>query len=131
MAEKEPVRPAGAAPAVPLTPGIRAGGFIFVSGQTGRRVVNGQLVIGEGMAEQTRNCLENIKAVLEAGGSSMDKVVKCTVYLTDMGDFQTMNDVYRHYFAVDGNDPPARTTVEVSSLANPALLVEIEAVALA
>ena len=115
----------------PLTPGIRAGGFLFVSGQTGGRVVNGERKLGEGIAEQTTNCIENIKAVLEAGGSSLAKVVKCTVFLTDMKDFAGMNAVYKQYFEATGADFPARSTVEVSALANPALIVEIEAVALA
>lgn len=132
MAEKEAIRPAGApAAANPLTPGIRAGSFLFVSGQTGGRVVNGERKIGEGIAEQTTNCIENIKAVLEAGGSSLAKVVKCTVFLTDMKDFAGMNAVYTQYFEAAGSDFPTRSTVEVSALANPALIVEIEAVALA
>ncbi len=132
MSEREAIRPGGGAPSnTPLTPGIKAGGFIFVSGQTGRTVVNGQSVLGNGITEQTTFCMENIKRVLEAGGSSMGNVVKCTVYLTNIAEFQAMNDVYRQYFTAGGMDPPARTTVEVSSLANPSLIVEIEAVALA
>lgn len=132
MAEREAIRPAGAGSSTtPLTPGIRAGGFIFASGQTGRTTVDGKQVLGEGITEQTKYCLENIKNVLTAGGSSMSKVVKCTVYMTNIADFQAMNDVYRQYFTADGMDPPARTTVEVSSLANPSLVVEIEAIALA
>ncbi len=132
MADKEAIRLEGAPAAVnPLTPGIRAGGFIFVSGQTGGRVVDGQRKVGEGIAEQTANCIENMKAVLEAGGSSLGKVVKCTVFLTSMKDFAGMNAVYKQYFEATGADFPTRSTVEVSALANPALLVEIEAVALA
>lgn len=129
MAEREAIRPQGNPPvAVPLTPGIKGGGFIFVSGQTGQALVDGQAVLGKDMTEQTRYCLDRIKRVVEAAGSSMEKVVRCTVYVTDISQFGAMNDVYRGYFP---NDPPARTTVEVSSLARPGLLVEIEAIALA
>ncbi len=126
---REPIRPEGAPPvAVPLTPGIKAGGFVFVSGQTGSLMVDGQQALGKDVAEQTRYCLERIRQVLEAAGSSMERVVKCTVYMTDINHFSEMNDVYRSYFPAD---PPARTTVQVAALARPQLLVEIEAVALA
>lgn len=129
MAEKQPIQPAGnPAVAVPLTPGIKAGGFIFVSGQTGQEMRDGQAYLGKDMAEQTRFCLDRIRRVVEAAGSSIEKVVKCTVYVTDISQFTAMNDVYKGYFP---NDPPARTTVEVSSLARAGLLVEIEAIALA
>ena len=129
MAERQPIYPEGHPPNPnPLTPGIKAGGLVFVSGHTGRALVNGEAVLGKDMAEQTKNCLDNIKRVLEAAGSSMEKVVKCNVYVTDIGQFEAMNAVYRRYFP---NDPPARTTVEVSSLARPGLIVEIEATALA
>jgi reactive intermediate/imine deaminase len=128
MAEREPIRPSGAPPqSVPLTPGIRAGGFVFVSGQTGRSLVNGEVVIGRDVAEQTRYCLDNIKRVLEAAGSTMEKVVKCTVFMTDITQFDAMNTAYQSYFPAD---PPARSTVQVAALARPQLLVEIEAVAL-
>jgi 2-iminobutanoate/2-iminopropanoate deaminase len=129
MADRQPIRPEGSPPnANPLTPGIKAAGLVFVSGHTGRGMVNGEAVLGKDMAEQTRFCLDNIKRVLETAGSSMDKVVKCNVYVTDISQFEAMNNEYRTYFP---NDPPARTTVEVSSLARPGLLVEIEATALA
>jgi len=81
----------------------------------------------EGIAAQTRQCLENIKALVEAAGSSMDRVLKCTVFLTNFDDFSKMNEVYGQYFQ---GAPPARAAVEVSRLARGAL-VEIEAVALA
>ncbi len=129
MADRQPINPSGNPPvAVPLTPGIKAGGLVFVSGQTGQAMVNGQAVLGKDMAEQTRYCLDRIKRVVETAGSSMEKVVKCTVYVTDISQFGAMNEVYRTYFP---SDPPARTTVEVSSLARAGLLVEIEAIALA
>lgn len=129
MANRQPIIPGGNPPvAVPLTPGIVAGGFVFVSGQTGQEIRDGQAYLGKDMAEQTRFCLDRIKRVVETAGSSMDKVVKCTVYVTDISQFAAMNDVYKGYFPTD---PPTRTTVEVSSLARPGLLVEIEAIALA
>lgn len=125
---QEVIKPAGTGPAtVPLSPGIKANGFIFVSGQTGRSPETGG--VAEGMAAQTRQCLENVKAVLEAGGSSMDKVVKCLVFVTDISRFSEMNEVYRTYFPETSY--PARSTVEVKSLARREMIVEIEAVALA
>ena len=102
-----------------------ANGLVFVSGQIGNDPKNGALVAG-GTREQTRRALENLKAVLDASGASIRSVVKTTVYLKNMGDFQEMNEVYAEYF---GEDPPARATVEVSALPKGAL-VEIEAIAL-
>ncbi len=129
MADRQPIKPEGhPSNTNPLTPGIKAAGLVFVSGHTGRGMVNGEAVLGKDMAEQTRFCLDNIKRVLETAGSSMDKIVKCNVYVTDISQFEAMNNEYRAFFP---NDPPARTTVEVSSLARPGLLVEIEATALA
>ena len=114
MAEREAIRPAGAGPsAVPLTPGIKAGGFVFVSGQTGRAVVDGQAVVGQGVTEQTRYCLENIKAVLGAAGSGMEKVVKTTVYVTDLGGYAMLNEVWVEVF---GDHRPTRSAVEVAAL---------------
>ena len=124
---QEVIRPAGTGPTTtPLSPGIKANGFIFVSGQTGRRPDG---TLPEGMAAQAKQGLENMKAVLETAGSSMDKVVKCLVFVTDISKFGEMNDVYRTYFPSDRF--PARSTVEVSSLANKDMLFEVEAVALA
>lgn len=128
-ASRVPVRPAGATPSPnPLTAGIIAGGFVFISGQTGQQVVNGQPVYSKDIKEQTRGCLDKLRSVLDAAGSSLEKVVKCTVFITDMAEFAAMNDVYRTYFPAD---PPARSTVQVAALARPELKVEIEAVALA
>ena len=76
--------------------------------------------------EATAQALENVKAILEAGGSSMDKVIKCTVFLEDMSDFGDMNEVYAQYF---GENPPARSAIEVAALPKDAI-VEIEAIAL-
>jgi 2-iminobutanoate/2-iminopropanoate deaminase len=124
---QEVIRPAGTGPTTtPLSPGIKANGFVFVSGQTGRRPDG---TLPEGMAAQARQGLENMKAVLETAGSSMDKVVKCLVFVTDISKFGEMNDVYRTYFPSDRF--PARSTVEVSSLANKDMLFEVEAIALA
>jgi 2-iminobutanoate/2-iminopropanoate deaminase len=120
----EVVTPPGVSPAAPFSLGIKANGFLFVSGQTGREGGTGN--IPEGITAQTRVCLDNVKRIVEAGGSSMDRVVKVTVFLTDMKDFAQMNEVYRTYFST----PPTRSTVGVNGLARPEFVVEIEAVAL-
>ncbi len=110
----------------PYSQGIRVGDFIFTAGQGGADPQTGKIVEG-GIAAQTRRVLENIAAILEAGGSSMDKVVKTTVFLADMNDFAAMNEVYAEFFPAD---PPARTTVAAARLPLD-ILVEIEAVAIA
>ncbi len=130
MADREVIRPGSGVPSspTPLSPAIRAGGFIFVSGQVGRAMRDGQAVVGRDMAEQTQFCLQNIKGILEAAGSSLEKVVRGTVFVTDMSQFAAMNDAYRSYFP---NDPPARATLQVAGLARAGLVVEIEATSLA
>ncbi len=110
-------------PVAPLSPAIRAGGFVFVSGQLPLKST-GQLA--EGMGAQTKQCLENMKQILSAAGIGMDNVVKCTVFITNMDEFDMMNTAYAEFFP---ETPPARSTVEVSRLAKGAL-VEIEAIAL-
>jgi 2-iminobutanoate/2-iminopropanoate deaminase len=110
----------------PYSQAIRVGDFVFTAGQLAIEPVTGKLVEG-GIEEQTRQVLRNIAAVLEAAGSSLDKVVKTTVFLKDMGDFRAMNEVYGEFFA---DKPPARSTVEVADLALGAL-VEIDAIAIA
>ena len=129
MAEKEAVR-TEEAPApfqgAPYSQAIRAGGLVFVSGQVGLAPRGGELV-GDGIAEQTEQVFANLRAILEASGSGLDRIVKTTVYLSNFDDFQGMNDVYRRHV---GDVPPARATVEVSKLPSGAL-VEIDAVALA
>ena len=100
---------------------VRAGDFVYVSGQ-GPVDAQGQLVPGD-IKEQTRLVLNNIRVILEAAGATLQDVVKCGVFLNDIGDFAAMNDVYREVF---GPNPPARTTVGATL---PKILVEIDAVA--
>lgn len=108
----------------PYSQAVRSGGFLYCSGQIPLDPKTGKMVEG-GIEPQTERVLENLSAVLAAGGSSPAKVVKTTVYLTDLGDFPAMNRVYGKYFPVD---PPARATVQVGKLPGGAL-VEIDAVA--
>lgn len=108
----------------PYSQAIRAGGFLFCSGQIALNPATGQ-VEGADVAAQTRRVLENLRAVLEAGGSSLGGVVKTTVYLKRMEDFAAMNAMYAEFFA---EGAPARATVEVARLPKD-VLVEIEAVA--
>jgi 2-iminobutanoate/2-iminopropanoate deaminase len=101
------------------------GDIVYCSGQIGTDPVTGQLA-GPGVEEQTEQVLENLKSILEAAGSSLEKVDKCTVFITDQTDFNAMNEVYRKYFP---KDPPARSCVVVAALARPGLVVEIECIA--
>lgn len=110
-----------------LSPGAKVGDFVYTAGQVGVDPETGELA-GPGIEEQTRQVMENLKMVLEAAGSSMDKVFKCLVFITDMKDFQAMNEVYKTYFP--GNKP-ARSCVQVAALASPDMIVEIEAIAVA
>jgi 2-iminobutanoate/2-iminopropanoate deaminase len=124
---KEVITPAGvAAPSLPFSAGIRANGFIFTAGQVGTDPKTGQLA-GLDVAVQTRQTIANLQAVLEAGGSSLDRLVKTTVFLADMRTFEVMNAVYRELIP---EPRPGRSTVEVR-LARPEILVEIEGIALA
>jgi len=107
----------------PYSQAVRAGDFIFCSGQIPMDPDTGELV-GSGIGAQTERVLQNLQAVLRAAGAGLDRVVKCTVFLTDMGDFAGMNEVYGSFF---GEDPPARAAVEVSRLPR-GVGVEIEAV---
>jgi 2-iminobutanoate/2-iminopropanoate deaminase len=109
----------------PYSQAIKAGGFVFCSGQIPTDPQTGEFVAG-GIAEQTEQVLKNLKAVLEASGSSLDQVVKTTVFLADMKEFSGMNEVYAKFFS---GAPPARATVAAAGLPRDAR-VEIEAVAL-
>lgn len=105
-----------------LSPAIRVGDVVYASGQLGmNRQAPDSTIEG-----QTRLTLENTKRVLEAAGTTMENVVKCTVFLTRASDFQGMNRVYREFFP---KDPPARSTVVVAALVVPAAIVEIECMA--
>lgn len=110
----------------PYSQAIRANGFIFISGQGAGDPVTGKIVDG-GVAEQTERCLENLKAIVEAAGSSLDRAVKLSVFLKDINDFTAMNEVYARYFP---NNPPARTTIEAARLPRD-FKVEIDLIALA
>ena len=111
----------------PYSQGIKAGDFLFTAGEAGVDPASGKLVEG-GITAQTRQALENIRAILEAAGSSLQRVVKCGVFLADLADFQAMNAVYAEFFPAD-KGPPARTTVQAAKLPMSAL-VEIDAVVL-
>ena len=124
---REIVKTEGAPAAIgPYSQAVRAGGFVFASGQIPLDPATGQFVEG-GVSEQTEQVLRNLRAVLEAAGTGLDRVVKTTVFLADMDDFAAMNEVYGRYFA---EDPPARATVQAARLPRDAR-VEIEVVALA
>lgn len=110
----------------PYSQAVVAGGFVFCSGQIPLDPQTGEFVAG-GVAEQSEQVLRNLSAVLEAAGTSLERVVKTTVFLADMNDFAAMNEVYGRYFT---HNPPARATVEAARLPRDAR-VEIEAVALA
>jgi len=109
---------------VPLSQAIKVGDWVFASGQLGRDAKTGGLVPG-GVAAETRQACEHLRSILDAAGSSLDKVVKVTIYMADLGELTAMNDVFNEYFPVD---PPARTTFECSGLVGGAR-VEIEAIA--
>ncbi len=127
MAEKEIVR-TESAPApfqgAPYNQAIRVGELVFVAGQLGLRPGETTMV-GDTIAEQTEQVLTNLGAILEEAGSSLDRLVKTTVFLTNLDDFAGMNEVYARHV---GDRPPARSTIEVSKLPSGAL-VEIEAIA--
>ena len=110
----------------PFSQAIRAMGFLFVSGQVAMDPSSGELIDGDA-AIQTERVLTSLASILAAAGSSIDRVVRCSVFLTDLADFARMNEVYARHFT---SAPPARTTVEVSRLPLNAR-VEIDAIALA
>jgi 2-iminobutanoate/2-iminopropanoate deaminase len=108
----------------PYSAGIRVGNMVYTAGQVGIDPVAGDIVAG-GIEAETRQALRNVQAVLKAAGSSLDRVVKTTVFLLDMAEFSKMNAVYAEFFK---EKPPARSTVQVGALPKGAA-VEIEAVA--
>ncbi|MFA5033561.1 MAG: RidA family protein [bacterium] len=108
----------------PYSQAVLANGFMFISGQIPVDYATGKIA-GIGIKDQTRQVLENIKAVLAAGNLTLDAVVKTTVYLTDMTTFTDMNEIYQGYFKTE---TPARATVQVSRLPKD-VLIEIEAIA--
>jgi reactive intermediate/imine deaminase len=127
MSDKQVVTRADApAPNLPFSAGIKANGFIFTAGQVGTDPRTGALA-GSDVTAQTRQCIANIQAILEAGGSSLERLVKTTVFLADLRLFDAMNAVYRELIP---EPRPGRSTVE-AKLARPEILVEIEAIALA
>lgn len=111
----------------PYSQAVHIGDLVYSSGQIPLDPSTGQLVAG-GIREQTVRVLENLKAVLTAAGTDLARVLKTTVFLKNMGDFATMNEVYTAYLALDGVVAPARSTVEVARLPKDAL-VEIEVIA--
>ena len=109
----------------PYSQAVKANGFVFLSGQIAFDPITQQVVEG-GVAIQTERVLENLKAIVEAAGSSLPRVVKTTVFLADMNDFAAMNEVYGRYFVAQ---PPARSTVQVARLPRD-VRVEVDLIAL-
>jgi 2-iminobutanoate/2-iminopropanoate deaminase len=109
----------------PYSQAVRSGNFLFCSGQIPLDPKSGQIVSGD-IATQTRRVLDNVGAVLKAEGLTFENIVKTTIFLTDLGDFQTVNETYGSYFK---QQPPARSTVQVSALPKGAK-VEIEVIAI-
>jgi 2-iminobutanoate/2-iminopropanoate deaminase len=120
MPTKEIVKVNAAAANPNLSLATRFGQLVFVSGQTGRHPVTGEL--GKDVREQTRNILERIKSILTAAGTSLDNVLTATTYLTRVQDLAAYNEEYAKYFPAD---KPARTTVTVAALNSPDLVIEI------
>ena len=111
-------------PVGPYSPGMGFDKLIFVSGQGGTDPATGK--IADDVEKQTEQCLKNVQAILEAAGSGLQHVLRCGVFLLDMGEFKKMNAVYSRMF---GDHRPARTTVQVAGLPGEDLLVEIDAIA--
>ena len=121
-AQRTTVVPQGMNASATLTPGIKVGDIVYTSGQLGMS----RDMTDSTIQTQTKKALENVKAVVEAGGSTMAHVLKCTVFLTDVKDFGGMNSVYTTFFP---KEPPARSTVVVAALVSAAAKVEIECIA--
>jgi 2-iminobutanoate/2-iminopropanoate deaminase len=111
-------------PLGPYSQGIKAGNMLFVSGQGSIDPKTGKM-LGEDVETQTRQTMQNIKAIVEASGFSMSDLVKVSIYLKNASDFQKMNEIYRTFFS---QNPPTRTTVQ-TGFVNPSMLIEIDAVA--
>jgi reactive intermediate/imine deaminase len=122
VAQRQAIVPTGGRASATLTPGIRFGDVLYVSGQTGTSRTDPDSSI----QAQTKRALENVQKVVEAAGSSMANVVKCTVFLADVKDFQGMNAAYTQFFP---KEPPARSTVAVAALVGSGAKVEIECIA--
>ena len=118
-AQRQAVVPQGQSASATLTPGIKYGDILFVSGQLG----NSRTAADSTIQGETTRALDKIKAVVEAAGSTMDKVLKCTVFLVNVADFQGMNQAYTKFFP---KEPPARSTIVVAALVSPGAKVEIE-----
>lgn len=110
----------------PYSQGIRAGNFLFVSGQIPIDPSTGNIIDDKSVGAQTRRVLQNLQAIVSAAGGSMDSIVKTTVFLKDLKDFAEMNSVYGEFF---GSNPPARATVEVSRLPRD-VSIEIDCIAI-
>jgi reactive intermediate/imine deaminase len=123
--EKETIVVPGSLEGLPFSSAVRVGNILYLSGQVGALPGTRELAAG-GIAAETRQTMENIKQVLEYAGSSLDRVVKCTVFLLDIADYGAMNEVYASFFP---EEPPARSTLAASGLALGAK-VEIECIAL-
>jgi 2-iminobutanoate/2-iminopropanoate deaminase len=123
MPERQPIIPPGVSPNPNLSPGIRVGDFLFVSGHVGTDA-SGNVAVGDCEA-QSRQVMANIRGVVEAAGGRMEDVVKITCFLTNMDDYPAYAKVRLETWT---NDPPASSTVGVSTLVRPELLVEVEAV---
>ena len=122
---KKAINPPNARPGGVLSTAVRVGDLVFLSGALGTKPGGGGLADG-GIEGQTRQALENVKASASLAGVTMADIAKCTVFLTDVANFQAMNGVYREFFPTE---PPARTTVAVAGLVVPGALLEIECIA--
>jgi reactive intermediate/imine deaminase len=127
QATKQVINPPNARPGGVLSTAVRVGDVVYLSGALGTKPGGGGLAEG-GIAGQTRQALENIKSSVTLAGGTMEDIVKCTVFLTDVKDFQAMNGVYREFFP---KDPPARSTVAVAGLVVAGAVIEIECIAAA
>lgn len=110
----------------PIADAVALGNLVFTAGQLGQNYETG--AVPPDMAEQTRLALENLKTALQSAGSDLDKVLKVTIFVTDISQRGAMNQVYKEYFSFEKN-PPGRTTVEVKALAIEGLMIELEAIA--